>query len=183
MPTTAGRCVRPRREPGAFGAGSSESTRGCTRVGSRPITKATASWPTTEQREAAIERISASATECPAVLERKKPTCGAWRCRSADGGRRDSSPVPPAPARPVVRHPLGSFDPNQPGTSQEVFLVACKPFVYKHLQWRRGESKLHIRVAKPRLRLRHSGFRTSRVTSDNMRRHPLTPRFQEPARK
>ncbi len=49
-------------------------------------------------------------------------------------------PVHAAPAGPGIRLPLGYFDPNQPGTSQEVFLVACNSFVYKHLQWRRGES-------------------------------------------
>ena len=54
--------------------------------------------------------------------------------------RRDKVPLSPASSGLQVRHPLGYFGPNQPGTSQEVFLVACNPFFYKHLQWRRGES-------------------------------------------
>ena len=37
-----------------------------------------------------------------------------------------------------VRIPLGHFDPNQPGTSQEVFLGARKPLVYKHLRMEAG---------------------------------------------
>ncbi len=57
-----------------------------------------------------------------------------------DGGLLGQSTGPPAPFGLEVRHPLGHFDPIQPGTSQEVFLVACNSFVYKHLQWRRGES-------------------------------------------
>jgi len=84
--------------------------------------------------------MSASASECPAALGRERPARGVWRWSQEHGGRRDTSPVPPASFGPDVRNSLGDFDPDQPGTSQEVFLVACNSFVHKHLQWRRGES-------------------------------------------
>jgi len=71
----------------------------------------------------------------------EKADAGDARCSRQRPNHRDEVRVPPAPLGIDIRHPLGSFDPNQPGTSQEVFRSACNSFVHKHLQWRRGESK------------------------------------------
>ena len=70
----------------------------------------------------------------------EKADAGDAGCSREHPDHRDEVRVPPAPFGIDIRRPLGYFGPNQPGTSQEVFLAACNSFVYKHLQWRRGES-------------------------------------------